>query len=336
MSDQSILSKLKGKLILGVALGAVVYLVLVIASDWEKVKVSLMAFPWIWFPVIIALTFANYIFRFFKWDSYLRRLDIHIRKTDSFIIFLSGLVGTITPGKIGELLKTLLLKNINGTEMSKSAPIVVAERLTDFVALAIISLAGIAIFTVGSNALVIAVVVLVLGSFIGIVSHRQLSLWLIKIFEKLPVVGRFAQKLEIAYESTYLLFRLAPLSVATFWSLAAWMCECTGFWIVLKVLGVQCPILTALFIYAFGTIVGVVSPGGLGVMDGSMVGMLQSKTIMGAENKMEMAMATAATMIVRIATLWFAVFVGIMTLLLFQKRFSGVSQLLDKKPAEKS
>ncbi len=331
MSHQSILSKLKGKLIAGIVIGAMVYLVLVVVSDWEKVKVSMLAFSWSWFPLILGLAFANYILRFFKWDYYLGCLDIKISKRESLIIFLSGLVGTITPGKIGELLKSLLLKNISGVEMSRSAPVIVAERLTDFVAIVIISLAGITVFTVGSNSLVLAVVVVVLGLFIGIISQRRLSLWLINIIAKLPVVGRFSEKLFIAYESTFILLKPAPLSVATLWSLAAWMCECVGFWIVLWVLGIECKVLTASFIYAFGTMVGVVSPGGLGVTDGSMVGMLQSGTIMGQENKVGMALAAAATMIVRIATLWFAVFVGIVTLGLFQKRFSGVSQALDKK-----
>ena len=87
MSHQSILSKLKGKLIAGIVIGAMVYLVLVVVSDWEKVKVSMLAFSWSWFPLILGLAFANYILRFFKWDYYLGCLDIKISKTESLIIF---------------------------------------------------------------------------------------------------------------------------------------------------------------------------------------------------------------------------------------------------------
>lgn len=333
MSGPTILSKLKGKLIVGVCIGALVYLVLVVLSGWQDIKDSMAAFPWIWFLALIALSFANYLFRFLKWDYYLRLLDIELKKSDSLIVFLSGLVMTISPGKIGELLKALFLKQIKGTPISKSAPIVIAERLTDFVALTIISLAGLAIFAVGSYVVVMVVVVAVLLGFIGVVSHRGLSRWLIGLFEKLPVIGRFAQKLHTAYESTYLLMRLIPLSIATFWSLMAWLCECAGFWLVLHSLHVNAPLLTASFIYALGTIVGAVSPGGLGIMEGSMVGLLQTKAVMG-ENVMGMADASAATMIIRMATLWFAVFVGAVVLLLFQNRFSGVSEMLDEQSEE--
>lgn len=333
MAQQSILSKLRGKLIFGVALGAVVYLAIIIYSDWEKVRTALFAFPWRWFPVIIGLTFANYMFRFLKWDYYLGRLNIGVPKSDSMIIFLSGLVGTITPGKVGELLKALLLKKVNGTPMAKSAPVVVAERLTDFVALVIISLAGITVLAVGDDIWVLVVVIAVLGSFIGVVSHKGLSLWIIGLTGKLPVIGKVEHNIREMYQSTYLILKLVPLSVATFWSVCAWMCECFGFWIVLNALNVPPQLLAASFIYAFGTIVGVVSPGGLGVMDVSMVGMLQLPAFMG-ENVADDGIAAAGTMIIRIATLWFAVFVGIVVLLIFQKRFEGVSEMLDKAPEE--
>jgi uncharacterized protein (TIRG00374 family) len=307
--------------------------VLIILSGWDELKASLSAFPWIWFPVIIALSFANYLFRFLKWDYYLNLLQIKLKKSDSLIVFLSGLIMTISPGKIGELLKALFLKQINNTPMSKSAPIVIAERLTDFVALVIISLAGLAIFTVGNYMVVIGMVVAVLVGFIGVVSHRGLSLWLIGLVERMPLIGRFGQKFHTAYESIHRLVKLAPLSVATFWSLMAWLCECIGFWIVLRTFSAEAKALTASFIYALGTIVGVVSPGGLGVMEGSMVGLLQTGTVMEGR-VLSMAEASAATMIIRIATLWFAVFVGAVVLLAFQKRFAPVSQMLDETPQD--
>ena len=333
MSDRSVLSKLRGKLIVGVCIGALVYLVLVVLSGWDEIKTSMSAFPWIWFPVLLALAFSNYLFRFLKWDYYLRRLDIDLPKKDSLIVFLSGLIMTISPGKIGELLKALFLKQLKGTPISKSAPIVVAERLTDFVALAIISVAGLTVFTLGNYVVVMEIVVAILVGFVCVVSHRGLSLWLIRLFEKLPVVGRFAEKLHVAYESINALVKPVPLSIATFWSLLAWMCECLGLWIVLYTMQARVPVLTASFIYALGTIVGAVSPGGLGVTEGSIVGLLQTETVMGAA-KMGMAHASAATMIIRIATLWFAVFVGAVVLLFFQKRFAGVSEMIDEQPED--
>ncbi|MCK7516981.1 MAG: flippase-like domain-containing protein [Ignavibacteriales bacterium] len=43
---------------------------------------------------------------------------------------------------MGELLKSYLVKQVNGTSISKTAPIVFAERATDFLSLTILALAG--------------------------------------------------------------------------------------------------------------------------------------------------------------------------------------------------
>jgi len=122
---------------------------------------------------------------------------------------------------------------------------------------------------------------------------------MISIIEKLPVVGKAGPKVREAYDSIHLLVKLKPLAIATFWSLAAWMCECLGFWIVLNTFGVKAPLLTASFIYALGTIIGAVSPGGLGLMEATMIGLLSAKAVMGAAVIADGALASAATMIIR-------------------------------------
>ena len=49
---------------------------------------------------------------------------------------------SITPGKVGEVLRSMLLKASDGVPFTRTAPIVVADRLTDLVALVLLSLVG--------------------------------------------------------------------------------------------------------------------------------------------------------------------------------------------------
>jgi hypothetical protein len=44
-------------------------------------------------------------------------------KWDSFLMFFSGLAMVITPGKVGEWLKSYLLREVHGTPVARSAPI---------------------------------------------------------------------------------------------------------------------------------------------------------------------------------------------------------------------
>jgi uncharacterized protein (TIRG00374 family) len=65
----------------------------------------------------------------------------------------------------------------------------------------------------------------------------------------------------------------------------------------------------AVFVLAFSTVIGAVSalPGGLGAAEASIAGMLIF--LIGAPKET----ATAATLLIRFATLWFAVFLGLIT-----------------------
>lgn len=288
---------------------------------------ALSTFPWIYLPLLFALAFANYVIRFFKWDFYLRHMDIRVERRKSFLVFLSGLVMVISPGKIGELLKCYFLKQVTNVEMSRSMPIVIAERLTDFISLVLISCAGVGFLATGDYIILLAVGA-ILASFILVIGSRRLSLFLIGVLEKIPYVGKLAGKMHTAYESMATLLKMGPLLVATALSVVAWFCECLGFYIVIRLLGGGASILTASFIYAFGTIVGAVAPGGLGLTDGTFFAMLQNQAMMSGLPLAKGA-AGAATMLIRIATLWFAVLVGACVLLLFQKHFAGVEQMLD-------
>jgi len=55
----------------------------------------------------------------------------------------------ITPGKIGEIWKGWLIKDINGEELSKTVPVVIVERITDVLGLAILSLFGVLYYKQG-------------------------------------------------------------------------------------------------------------------------------------------------------------------------------------------
>src|SRR6185312_948054 len=117
-----------------VLLGIAIYAVYAVWSGLGRIGEALEAFRWWAFGAACALAFGNYCLRFLKWEFYLARLDIRgIPKADSFLTFLSGFVLTVTPGKVGEVFKSLVLHETHRVPMPKTAPIVVAERVTDLI-----------------------------------------------------------------------------------------------------------------------------------------------------------------------------------------------------------
>src|SRR5689334_12539915 len=98
-------------MVLGLILGLVVMAGLSVFADFTKMVQVLRSFDWALVPVILLATLFNYALRFFKWDVYLRLIGATgVAKIDSLLIFLSGMAMAITPGKLGEVLKSYLLK----------------------------------------------------------------------------------------------------------------------------------------------------------------------------------------------------------------------------------
>jgi uncharacterized protein (TIRG00374 family) len=98
----------------------------------------------------------------------------------------------------------------------------------------------------------------------------------------------------------------------------AWLCECVGFSIVIdSFAATHCAIGLAMVIYAATTIAGALSflPGGLGVTEGAMTLLLVRSAA-----HLDEATATAATLLTRFATLWFAVVLGLAFLTVARRR----------------
>jgi uncharacterized protein (TIRG00374 family) len=84
-------------------------------------------------------------------------------------------------------------------------------------------------------------------------------------------------------------------------------------------------LMVAIFVLAVSSLAGGISmlPGGLGVADASVAGML---LVLIDEPEMTDSLAVAATLIIRFATLWFAVLIGALMLLVLRRR-SRVARL---------
>jgi uncharacterized protein (TIRG00374 family) len=121
----------------------------------------------------------------------------------------------------------------------------------------------------------------------------------------------------VLYDSIASLMKPLPLLVAALLSTLAWACECVAFWTVVHGFhGAAASVGLATAVYAASTLAGAVSPGGLGVTELGMAGALMT---LGAG--IDEATAFGATFLIRLATLWFAVLVGVVALATFQRRY---------------
>lgn len=221
----------------------------------------------------------------------------------------------ITPGKVGELLKSCLLKSSTGTPISRTSPIIMAERLTDGIAMIGLAITGLVLYRFGWELLLslfILVIIVVL-----VVQNRRLSLALLGFGERLPAVSRIAYLMRTFYESSYSLLHWRPLLLAILIGVISWSGECVALFFVYAGLGIAFSLdlfIKSMFILAVSSLVGSATglPGGLGTADGSMLGLTH---LLITPFK---AIAGAATLLIRLCTLWFGLGLGVIALVLFR------------------
>ena len=309
--------KYKKKILLSVSLGAVIFLAFSIYADFGNLLIAFSKFSWIWFPVVLALSFGNYLVRFAKWQYYLHILNIKLKPSKSFLIFIGSFIMSVTPGKMGEVLKSFLLKEETGTPISVSAPIILAERITDFLSIVILCSIGAVVFGYGVEIVLATGVVFILLTIV--LSSKTLSHKIITLSSKFSFTAKHTDKLYSAYDSIYVLIKIKPLILVVVISTGAWFLECLGFYVVLYVFSgvsnIEVSLLSATFIYGFSTLVGAIAmlPGGLGVTEATLTGLLLLL-------KIPKYISVASTMIIRVATLWFAVILGVFAIQILNKK----------------
>ena len=302
----------------------VLYGAIVLYRGISDVSARFRGYAWWTLGAACGLAFANYLLRFLKWEYYLRLLAIRgVPKVESFLTFLSGFVLTVTPGKIGEVFKSLVLFKTRGVPIEHSAPIVVAERVTDLIGVIAMISAGSLGFQGGLPWAIAGALVVV--ALLVVIAWPRLSGGLVRGLRHLPgaagrVGARLAPRLEAALGDLRQLTTPGRLVWPTLLSTVGWSLEGVGLWVILGGFGQRTPVTLAGFFYATATLAGALIPlpGGLGVTD-----KLLEEQLAGLGG-VEPAAATASMLLIRFATLWFAVVVGFAALGLLRMRYPAL------------
>jgi glycosyltransferase 2 family protein len=310
-------SPLVRRALLVTLLGVLVYGLFVAYTGMQQIGASMARFHGSAFVAALALACFNYLLRFGKWQYYLARLEIvGIPILDSLLVFLTGFVLTITPGKVGEVFKSAVLAKTHGVPMSRTAPIVIADRLTDVIGIVLLILIGGAAFPGGLPWAMAGAMAVGLGLLF--ILWQPPALWLCARLElRGGKLGAFVPKLREALASLRVLASPRALFFPTLLSVAAWGAEGMALYVLLLGFEQNVPPALAVFFYSTATLAGalVPVPGGLGLVEGML---RQALLHLGG---VEQGAATAAMILVRLATLWWAVVVGFAALFLLRLRF---------------
>lgn len=317
-------------LLLVVVIGIAVLAGLSIYADVGKLGDRLAGFQWYALAAALGLALCNYFLRFIRWSLYLKNADISLGTGLSAKIFLSGFALSVTPGKLGELVKCYLIREYKSVPISKSAPLVVGERVTDLTALLVLGVIGVATYDVAQDMVIVGIAIVSAG--ILALTWPALATLCIRMASAPGPLRRFRDPLLEFYKGLRHLVRPWPLLWATSLGVVAWLAECVAFAIILSAFpGTEIPLGLAILIYAATTVAGALSflPGGLVVTEAAMTLLLVQ-----AARGVDEPTAVAATLLIRLSTLWFAVVIGLIALTALRRGSSKADTALAASEAD--
>ncbi|SLN49489.1 lysylphosphatidylglycerol synthase transmembrane domain-containing protein [Pseudooctadecabacter jejudonensis] len=276
------------------------------ATGWEETKAQLMKLTWQQISLLLALSLVNYLFRGARWHLFARRLGLPTTLGQDLRHFLGGFAMSVTPGRVGELIRMRWLKRETGWAVERTAPLVLMDRASDLAVMALILAGGIAL---SAGGIAMAMPVAVLALLAAFVATRPSLLaacvtWTYRLIGRLP---RLMGRARMAARSLTVFTNAPVLIAALFLGLIGWIAEGYAFHILMVWMGADIGLAKAVAIFTFSTLAGGLTgaPGGVGGAEAAMVALLSLEGV-------PLEVSIPATAVIRLTTLWFAIGIGLL------------------------
>ncbi len=301
------MKNLFSRVLLAIIISVAIYAVFVIFSDITLLVDKFQNFNFLFLIPAFSLVLVSYFIRGFRWDFFLKTLGINIPLKKSMSLFFAGLGFSITPGKIGEAIKSHFLKKDHDHSYSKTVPIVFVERYYDLVGLLIISLIGIWFIAVDRTMVYVTLTIIIV--ILALSQKKNVVVKILGKLEQVSFLSKIARKTLETFETIHILLKPKLFAKSSGYSVTAWLIESLAVFLIFMGFEMELSLATVILIFAISSIIGGLSmlPGGIGVVEGGMVGLLLLEGI-------DYTSAISVVIMVRIVTLWFSVIIGLIVL----------------------
>ena len=297
--------KINLKVILLVIICAIIfYSIMILVADVPKIQEQIKNFEISYLPVIMSLIGLGWIFAFFRWHLLVKNLGFKVPIRSNFTIFFSSMALGMTPGRVGDLVKSQMLKSRHDISRTKTAPLVILERYYDLIGAIIVAGPGLLYFEPAIYIMGIISIFVIIG-FVVSSSKTLFEKFFTKI-NRFKLTKRFVEPLSDSYDVIHTSTRGKISIVSILLSCGHWLVVCFAVYFIFLAYDVNTvSILEIIPIYLSSVVLGAISfiPGGLGVAEGSLAGFLNLLVD-------DISITFSLSLIIRILAFWTSVMVG--------------------------
>ncbi len=317
--------------LLTVVIAVTAYALAVLYSGSDQVLSAFRSLSLELWLLLLLFSLINYVLRYWRWHLYISHQSSQtISHIQHFSIYIAGFALTMTPGKAGEAMRSLYLKQYGISHQSSIAALFV-ERIMDLLTILLIAGLGASFLSGDQSVIATAVTLLMITAALVIIKVPKQKLINSTVFKRLPEKLRGAILfIESMLKSANELLSFRFLCVGLLLGLIAWGFEGFGLYLTMEAfqesinMNASNTIPLAMAIYAMAVLIGAISflPGGLGGTEAVMMVLL-------IKAGFDEASAVAITFICRIVTLWFAMALGVIMMFILSSMGMKPNKMTD-------
>jgi uncharacterized protein (TIRG00374 family) len=299
----------------------VVYVAFALFSDVGKLSRAILRINYWGIPLVLTPITVEILLLAYRFHRLLRVVGINMSVKKSILIYITGLALIATPASSGQIIKSQIIKKMFGYEISKTSPIVLIEKWSELASVLIILTALAFLKPLWESSLIIIMGSALALLLLGIMRNRMIFNVSKRIILRFRRLKKFEESIENSQGALRILNSRRVIIEGFVITLPAKLLEAIGIFFSFQVLGIKLGFITSTEIFFTATISGILSfiPGGIGVVEGSMIGLL----IKYYNNNL--ALLAAAVIFIRLITLWYPTFLGLIVgqLILKYRRILG-------------
>lgn len=298
-----------------VIVAIIIYSSLAIFSDYKQFLNQVKGINFYYIPVILAIHFLVLVIYSIRQKVFFDSLGIRLSIKNNISIHFVGLSLLMTPGGLGEIIKTHFLKQKYSQPYTKTTPVVLAEKYHDV--MSIISILAIMLLfksIIEPQTVVAFLAAILLFTFFVVRNHKLFP----KVVSKLPrilISEKLFGNIKNFHETLYLLTNRKVFLRGWGIGIIIWFFDALAIYLCFLSLGLKYSFIDSTLLSYTALILGALSflPGGLGITEVGMLGLF-------IKYGLTLTVATTLVLLIRLTTIWFYTIIGLVVLKIFMTK----------------
>jgi len=272
------------KIVLMIVLLVPIYVVLISLSDINLIASEISSFDWSTLIFASSFIFLSQIVRALRWHLWIRKITTKITLKDNIWIYFSGLSLMATPARLGEMVRSVIIKEKYSIPVSKTIATLFIERFYELITLGILS--SIALLFVEFDNMIVVIPVIITIIMIILVNKKELFINIINKFSKKRFLSKIIPNIIESTDVLHKLLQPKQLPIFILLSVFAGFLDMLGIYFLVIGLELNLNFAETILIISSTILIGFFSfiPGGLIAVEGSIIGLFSIKGIEYSES----------------------------------------------------